>query len=371
MRSVVIAALGNIYYDTRTYNLYSVLKRNNIDTKFVGFNWLGKNFSSDTDENKIVINIVKGRFSLLFYIKFFALLIKFFLRSKADIYWAADIYTLPIVLFFAKIRNKKVYYDAREIYTGLNALVKKRNIQKIIAKVEEFCIKRVNAVFTTGELDSEFIEREYNISQTNVLRNLPLTQNEIVPKDLYTKFGIDRSKKILLYQGVVVYGRGLDTVYRLLQTNENYAFVVLGDGEQIEEYKLLADKLNITEKVIFVGKIPQSELLSYTAGAYVGLSLIGNTSLNNYYALPNKMFEYIMAEVPVIVTDLPQMSKIVDRYKVGKVIKDHDSNELGDVLEEWLSEPEKYHDAKKNCQIASKELNWETEFSKISHYFIY
>jgi len=141
--------------------------------------------------------------------------------------------------------------------------------------------------------------------------------------------------------------------------------VIIGDGELEESYKNLAKEMGINEQVIFAGKVNQDEILSYTKTADVGLSIIENMSLSYYYALPNKLFEYIMVEIPVIVSNLPQMKEIVEKYKVGLVVNLDNPVELVDAIKQLTEDKVLNGKFKENCRIASKELNWENEIQNL------
>ena len=141
--------------------------------------------------------------------------------------------------------------------------------------------------------------------------------------------------------------------------------VILGSGEFEEYYKDLADKMNLHSQVFFLGKVSQSKLLNYTASADVGLSLIENISLSYNYALPNKLFEYIMAEIPVIVSKLPQMMEIVMDYNVGEVVDLDYQEELIGTINLLIENEKLYSNYKTSCESASKELNWENEIDTL------
>jgi glycosyltransferase involved in cell wall biosynthesis len=104
--------------------------------------------------------------------------------------------------------------------------------------------------------------------------------------------------------------------------------------------------------------------MRHTAGCDIGLSLINRTCDNNYYALPNKLFEYIMAGLPVIVTDMPQMKSVVETYNVGAVVSDQHPEAVARVVAEWGRRRSDFRTLKKNCRKAALELNWEKEFEK-------
>ncbi|MCB0731157.1 MAG: glycosyltransferase, partial [Ignavibacteriae bacterium] len=114
----------------------------------------------------------------------------------------------------------------------------------------------------------------------------------------------------------------------------------------------------------FIGAVNHSELLNYTAGADIGLALIENISISYYYALPNKLFEYIMAGIPIFASNLPQMKKVIDEYNVGKYVDPENENEMIKNLEELIKDQKLLSDFSANCKKASKILNWENEFEK-------
>jgi len=368
MKKINIGFLGNIYFDTRTFNLYKSLKDSEHEVKFIGYDWLTENFKS-IREDSIKITKLNKRISIIFYLYFFVSQLIDFLKIKTDIYVSSDFYSLPASVIAAKLKHAKVYYDSREIYTELPALENRPVLKKIFMTIEKFFIKKVEVVFTTGEMDSEYLERLFNINNTCLLRNLPLMAKEIKPVDYYKLYTLPSDSTVILYQGIIVHGRGIETIFRAVAKDETIYLVIVGGGEDIEYYKSLTYKMNINQRVIFAGKIPQTELLNYTAGAFAGLSLIDNISINNKYALPNKLFEYIMSGVPVIVSDLIQMEKVVNEYEIGAVIKESNEDELLAKLSQWKGNKELYNNLKENCLKASKELNWDNEFSKIKVLF--
>ncbi|NLT51547.1 MAG: glycosyltransferase family 4 protein [Ignavibacteria bacterium] len=362
-KKIAIGFLGNLYFDTRTFNLFHSLKNKGHNVKFYGFDWLTLDFKTINTGEISVKKLNKGRFSVFYYLRFTISLFVSLFKTKADIYFASDFYAMPVCVFIAKLKQKKVFYDSREIYTELPALTGRPALKKTFKIIEGFFINKIDEVFTTGEMDSEYIEKLFGIKKINVLRNLPVYKKNYVPVDFIGKYKLPPDSKIILYQGIIVTGRGIDTYYKALLKDNSFVLVILGGGEHKDYYEKKADELKISERVIFAGKISQNELANYTSGAFAGLSVIDNTSINNYYALPNKLFEYIMAELPVIVSDLPQMKKIVERYKVGAVIKDSNADELIEVLNTWKNE-EIYNKLKENCKIASGELNWDAEIEK-------
>ncbi|MCP5063880.1 MAG: glycosyltransferase family 4 protein [Ignavibacteriae bacterium] len=363
---IVIAFLGNAYHDSRVVNLIDSLKQENFQVKTISFDWKTKDLKTQLGETSIY-KLDKSSTSISFYFNFFFLLIKNLLKHKAQIYFAEDIYTLPIVYFFAKLNKAKVFYNSREIYAHLAGLRNKGLVQSIIARVERSFIYKVDSVLVTGQMDAEYLEEAYGIKNLVVIRNLPKYTNEIKSVDLRTKLSISKEEKIILYQGVVLEGRGILYLIKLLDKINNAHFVIVGDGEFRKEFEKYANESTVKNRVHFIGAVKHEELINYTSNADIGISLIENISISYYYALPNKLFEYIMAGVPILSSKLPQMEKVVSEYKVGQCVDMTNEDEVVQTLNEMLSNDEMLNEYSANCKKAAKELNWEAEFEKIKY----
>ncbi len=368
-KSVTISFLGNANFDTRVTNLTNSLKEIEFDVKVISFDWTSPNFNSVIGDTSI-FKLVKKKNSFPFYFNFLTTLFRELLKTNSSIYIAEDIFTLPIVTFIAKLRGAKLYYNSREFYAFLAGLRNKPKTQAIIRGLEKFFIQKVNAVMVTGDGDAQFLEEYYGINNTVVIRNLPLKQKATEPKDFHKMLNIPDSSKILLYQGVILEGRGFEPLLNVMVKIKNCDLVILGAGVFKTKYEKLAKELGIESRVHFLGNMVQSELINYTAGADIGVSLIENISKSYYYALPNKLFEYIMSNIPVLISDLPQMKKIVDDYNVGRYVTLEDKSSLEKVLSEMLNESNSIEQYKINAEKASKELNWQKEFEKVKYLFI-
>lgn len=362
-KSAIIAFLGNANHDSRVVNLIKSFAKINVDTTTISFDWKTENFKTQLGKTKIY-KLDKSKSSLIYYYNFFFLLIRDLLKHKAKYYFAEDIYTLPIVYFFAKLNKGKIYYNSREIYGHLAGLRNKSNVQKIIAKVESKFIRKVDLVLVTGEMDAEFLRDAYSINNFMVLRNLPEYQKEIEKINLREKLNIPREAKILLYQGVLLEGRGISKLINILAKIQNVHFVIVGEGEFRKQFETIAANSNASNRIHFLGAVNHTELLNYTAGADIGLALIENISISYYYALPNKLFEYIMAGVPILASNLPQMKNVIDKYEVGKYVDPEHEEDLVSTLIEMINDDEKLKKYAVNCKIASQELNWDVEFDK-------
>ncbi len=361
-QTACISFLGNAIHDSRVSNLLKSLTDKGISTNVISFDW-NRKFVENQNKSIKIFFITKSKFSLLFYLKFSFLLLRTLLKNKAGYYFAEDIYTLPFVYFIGKIRKAKIIYDCRELYPFLAGLRNRKVIQWLIKRIENFFITKVDNILTTGEMDSQFLNDYYGITNTIVLRNLPVYKANIHRIDLHKKFQIPGEKRIILYQGVLSEGRGIELILNALKILPDYAFVILGEGAFKEKFIGLSKKLNLSNRIYFGGMITQEKLLNYTAGADLGIALIENISKSYYYALPNKLFEYIMAGIPVIVSALPQMKNIIETYDVGKIVVDLQPENIANIIDSFLQNKSEVEKTKKNCNAAAKNLNWEKEFN--------
>lgn len=364
MKKICISFLGNPFHDSRITNLKKSLEENNCKVKVIGFDWTTPGFKTYRDDDTVVYKLRKTKFSLWFYGTFKLLLLFELFKVRADIYFAEEIYSLPYVKFRTFFGRGKVYYNSRELYAFLGGLRNRKFIQKIFTFIEKRLIRHVDLVLTTGEMDSDFLFNFYGIKNTLVIRNIPKLKTPGKKINLHEKLSISPGTKILLYQGVLIDGRGIELVIENLSRIENSVFVLLGDGDRKTKWQKFAEECNVSDRVFFLGTIPQEELINYTAAADLGICLIENISISYYHALPNKLFEYIMAGLPVVSSALPQMKQIVDEYKVGECIDIETNKNIAELINSLLNDTNRLEKYKSNCKEAAKELNWDVEFEK-------
>lgn len=362
-----ISFLGNPNLDSRVINLTLSLKEAGYSVRVTSFDLFTQNFEPVTGDVSI-FRLERKKPSFLFYFSFAKTLCAELKKSSADIYFAEDIYTLPFVAFYAKRKKGKLYYNSRELYAFLGGHSKKKYLSFLLRIIEKFFIKKCDYVLTTGDLDTQFIEKMYSLSNVITVRNIPAytVPDKII--DLRKELAIPADKTLLLYQGVLLKGRGIPKIFKALTKIPQAALLILGDGEQRENFKRFAAELGISGRVYFYGMVNHDELMNYTAAADAGLALIENISFSYFYALPNKLFEYIMAGVPVVSCNLPQMKKIVDDYHVGICVDAESEDAVYTAINNIVTDREALKQYKQNCFEAAKELNWQKEFEKLQKY---
>lgn len=364
-----ISFLGNPLLDSRIVNLIVSLKESGYTSRITSFDIYTEDFK-DVKGDVTIFRLERKKPSFLFYFNFAKILCSELRKSNADIYFAEDIYTLPFVAFYAKMKKGKLIYNSRELYAFLGGHSKKKYLSFLLKTLERILIKKCDLVLTTGEMDTQFLEQMYSISNVVTIRNIPAYHAPDKVIDIRKELSIPDDKVLLLYQGVLLNGRGIPKIFQAMAKLKDTALLILGDGEQRDNFKNLASSLGIADRVYFYGMVKNDELINYTAAGDIGLALIENISMSYYYALPNKLFEYIMAGLPVISCNLPQMKKIVDDYKAGICVDTENGDEITGAIEKMIKDKDSIIQFRKNCLEAAKELNWQKEFEKLKKYLL-
>jgi glycosyltransferase involved in cell wall biosynthesis len=305
---------------------------------------------------------------LIKYIEFYLKCIKIGKEFSPDIIHCHDLSPLPIGMKLKNKLNSKLIYDSHELWSHSSGV---KNTPKIINWMrdlyEKKSAKKIDQIITVSRSIAEYLENEYTLEKVDVIRNIPLKQNF---KESYNhfrrEFNISEEEKILLYQGGVSEGRGIEDIISALEhMDEKIVFVILGNGSLKTKLKKIVKKKQLENRVYFHDAVPHDILYQYTNSGDMGISLIENKCLSYYYSLPNKMFEYIQAELPVICSDFPDMSKIIKKYKVGLTVNPKNIKDFANEVNQMIFDDKKIKNLKRNCKEAKNVLNWEEESKKL------
>jgi glycosyltransferase involved in cell wall biosynthesis len=141
--------------------------------------------------------------------------------------------------------------------------------------------------------------------------------------------------------------------------------LVIGSGDKFQSLIDKTIKTGLSDRIRFISKLPWQELMRYTRSSDVGLSLDKNSNVNYNFSLPNKLFDYMSAGIPVISSDLPEISKILAEYKCGIVISEVTKDEISNAIKKLRDNHGLLSELKQNSVIASESINWETESLKV------
>ena len=300
----------------------------------------------------------KGPF---FYAAFNLRLFFFLLFRKADLLVANDLDTLLPNFLIAKLKGINLVYDSHEYFTEVPELVNRKQTQKIWKTIEKNIFPKLKDVITVNDSIAELYEKDYGIRPV-VVRNVPLLQKNEIVNQSRESLGLPTSKKILILQGSGInIQRGAEEMVEAMQFIEDAVLLIVGGGDVIGRLQEIVREKSLERKVIFKPRQSYAKLMQYTACADLGLTLDKDTNLNYRFSLPNKLFDYIQAGIPVLASPLPEIQKIITTYEIGDFIPDHKPENIARKVSEILSNQPLMAKWKKNLKFAASQLNWEKE----------
>ena len=287
----------------------------------------------------------------LFYVWFNIGLFFQLLFRRCDLYFSNDLDTLLPNFIVSKLKGKPLIYDSHEYFTQVPELVHRPRIQAIWRSLEKVIVPLLKYTFTVSQAIADAYQQQYGV-KFQVLRNLPLLAESKAIQPAYPP--------VILYQGAVNVGRGVDLAIRAMAFVDHAVLHIAGTGDVIEEMKQLSRDLKLENRVVFLGRIPFEKLAGFTQRATIGISIEESLGLNYQYALPNKLFDYIHAQVPVLVANLPAMAELVTQYEVGQILVSRNPEQVAAQLVAML-DADKQHEWRANCRTAALHLNWQKE----------
>ena len=303
-------------------------------------------------------------------------------KIKFDFVWANDLPCLKPAYIIKKNTGAKLIYDSHEIYVEtLNQFFSKKSgvvkslIFRAIIKFMRFVgrneekklLKKADYFITVGNELKKYFEKQYSYQGIRVIMNCPDVNKLSDTVDLKSSLGINQSSKLVIYQGVLNYGRGLHLMIEAFKhVNENVFLLILGSGMIKQELVDLVMKNQLENKVFFHAKVDLSELHNYTAAADFGINLLEDINLSKKYAVPNKLFEYIHAGLPVISSKMPESVAVYKEFCIGKLVE-NDPHKIAEAINNITMED--ITDYRKNCKLAKNKYNWENQVKVLNEIF--
>ena len=346
MKRVLVSVTNDLSTDQRVAKVCTTLHSAGYDILLIGRK-LKNSLPLQRNYKTKRINLLFNK-SFLFYAEYNFRLFFLLLFSKKDILLSNDTDTLLANFLVSKLRRKKLIFDSHELFSEVPELVNKPFVKKFWIGIEKMIIPKLKNNYTVCNSIANYYKEKYN-TNFKIIKNLP-QQKEIELSSF--SFKID-GKKVILYQGSVNIGRGLELMIDTIQHLPNCIFVIAGSGDILEDLQQKTIKLKLENQVKFLGKLQPDELIKITPLADIGISLEEDLGLNYRFALPNKIFDYIQAEVPILVSELPEMKQIVFNYKVGEVVSDRKPKELANQITNMLKK-----DFSIPLKKAKQELVW-------------
>lgn len=364
MKTKVIALVSNnISTDQRLIKVGATLQNNGIDFLLIGTQHRGSpTLNHIPFKTKRTPIFFKKNFPFYAELQFRLFLELLKTPKKNSIILANDLDTLIPAKIISVLFKLPLVVDFHEIYSEMPSL-KQGSIQKRVWKFfERIFVPGLQNTYTVSESYAQWFKKEYKI-QPKVIKNVPFKiESPILEKN--------SDKNIILYQGAINPSRGIDKMILAMQYLENSVLWIIGDGPLFAEYKLFAKENGVAEKISFFGKISPDELRLITPQADIGLSLEEDNGLSYRYALPNKVFDYIHAGIPVLGScDLPEMKKLIHEFKIGMIIENHDPEHIAEKMKALLKLGKPHFQPA--LKQATEVLNWENQEKSLLEIFNY
>ena len=357
---IIVSVTNDLVTDNRVHKVCTTLHDNGYNILLVG----RRTRTSENITRRYSIKRFRLLFdkSALFYaeynIRLFLFLIFSSKTAKADIFLANDTDTLPANYLAARIRKKHLVFDAHELFPEVPELAHRPIVKNIWTKIEDKIFPHLKNAYTVCQPISDEYYKKYGIKM-EVVRNIPYAEMPAKEPSQKVKNIVtdiekqkQKGKKIIIYQGAVNVGRGVEQMIKAMPLLPDFIFYVVGDGDIIH-------KLQMSEQVIFTGKICADELRYVTEKADVGINILENKGLNYYYALPNRVFDYMRAGIPSVNVDFPEIRNIVEKCNAGILISDYAPEKLSKAIIQAIE----------NKKQIKNDLSWEEESKKIIEIF--
>jgi glycosyltransferase involved in cell wall biosynthesis len=352
MKRLIFTVTNDLNYDRRMIRTCSSLVEAGYKVKIVG----RRQSNSLTlipqpyKQKRIRCVFEKGK---AFYIEYNIKLFFYLLLHRYHAACAVDLDTILPVLLVSVLKRKKRMYDAHEYFTEVPELIGRPKTKAVWERVAQFAIPRMTACYTVSDSISKIFNDRYH-TRFGVVRNLPM----LLPMKKAIKHG-----KMILYQGAVNQGRGLEQLIEAIN-DLDVQVVIAGYGDIQAKIKSKVEALGYQYKVILSGYLTPAQLYELTPKAFLGYNLLDPGSLSYYYSLSNKFFDYIHAGVPSLSNPFPEYELINNQIKVSHLVN-LDTEEIRKAILLMLDNFDYYEELKNNCLRAREIFNWQNEQQKL------
>ena len=358
MKRVILSVTEDLYTDQRMDKMSLFLHKKGFDVTLVGRCYGDSPERAPRPYKPKRLRRLFRR-GVLFYAEYQFRLLLYLLFKKCDLLVANDLDTLLPNYLVSKWRKKELVYDSHEYFCGELSVVSKPISYKVWHGIEKRCFPKLKTVITVSQSIVDQYEKEYGI-RPYLVRNIPPAKTYPVTETRQS-LQIPENKTILLLQGAGINeGRGAEEFVQSMQYLPDCHLFIVGDGTLIPQLKEMSKKSPWQDRITFVPRQTPEKLFNYTSLADIGICPGKDLGLNAHFSLPNKIFEYIKAGTPLVVTDLPEWRRIIQQYGVGIVADDVTPEKFAEAIKK-LSDPATQSQCRENCKTAAQELTWENE----------
>lgn len=302
-----------------------------------------------------------------FYLEYNIRLLFYLLFQSMDAICSIDLDTILAGYYVSKWKKVPCIYDAHEYFTEVPEVVLRPRIQRVWERIAQHCIPKLSYCYTVCESLKQVFEARYG-TKFEVIRNVPFQQ--AIPANTTEHPKGDPSQNfILLYQGVLNDGRGLEEMIAAMPQLVGVELWLAGEGDCSQALRDLVQTLKVADRVRFLGYLKPAELKTVTLQAHLGINLLKNKGLNYYYSLANKFFDYIQAEKPSLNMNFPEYASIIQKHPVGLLLDDLEPSTIIKAVEGLKNDPTTYSSLEAACRVARDIFVWEQEKERLLSFY--
>jgi len=353
---IILAVTNDLTGDQRIHKVAMSLLKVGMEPVLVGRK-LPRSLPLDRPYHCVRLHLL-CRKGPMFYVFFNIRLFLYLLFCKADRFLANDLDTLMAVYYAGRLRRKPVIYDSHEYFTEVPELVHRPGVQRIWERMEAHIFPKLNRVYTVNDSIARIYQEKYGVT-VGVVRNLPMEYRKEPERgtlpETFTGY------PVILYQGAINIGRGLEEIIRAMCHLPDMRLIIAGDGDIRKDLEILVLRLGVGDRVYLTGRIPFENLAWYTRQATIGISIEQDIGLNYKYALPNKLFDYMQAGLPVLASDLPEIRRVVEDAQFGIIIGRFDPVYLADTIRTMIQDTDQMMHWHENALKSFPRYTWESQ----------
>jgi glycosyltransferase involved in cell wall biosynthesis len=353
LKRIYFTVTNDLTYDQRMKRICTSLAENGYAVTLVGFRKRNSQALGEApfSQKRLPLFFSKGKG---FYFEVNLRLFFYLLFRRMNAICAIDLDTILPCLFVSKWKRIFRIYDAHELFTETKEVMTRPGIQKIWRKVEQYAVPQFRSGYTVSASIADEFKKRYGV-QYEVIRNLTRLRSDIPDP---------QPRQFILYQGAVNEARAFEYLVPAMKKVNN-KLIVCGDGNFMPQLKELIRANNVEDKVELRGMLPPEELWQVSLKAKIGITIIENLGLNQYFSLPNKFFDYIHAAVPQVAVDYPEYRRINEQFEVAVLLDRTDPEIIASSINNLLENDVVHNRLKENCIIARQTLNWQQEEKKL------
>lgn len=347
---IIFTVTNDLNFDQRMIRICTALQQAGYEVTLLGREHPGSRPLTEKvfAQKRLKLRIPQGK---LMYFLYWLKLFVYLLFHKADVLCAIDLDTILPVYFVSKIKGTKRVYDAHELFTEMKEVVTRPREKKLWDKIEGFAVPRFPNGYTIGDCYAEEFRRKYGV-------HYAVVRNATVLKPLQR---VENAKPYILYQGWVNEGRCFEELIPAMK-NVEMPLVVCGEGNFFQQAKELAVRCGVADKIVFKGYLPPADLVAYTQGAYIGITLFHGIAKSNVLSMANRFFDYMHHGVPQLCMRFPEYEKVNAEFEIATLLDDPPQPaEIAKALNRLIDDRAYHQRLSQNSLKAREKYCWQNE----------